>query len=98
MKRGMIYGVLITILLIGVVSAWNVDITKLNGQAVDTKYPNEITTLSYTLADIDCANISKVWYSPDGGFTKINAGCSQSEIILTGLNSDEGNNSWVVIV
>src|SRR3989344_4695154 len=38
MKRGMIYGVLITILLIGVVSAWNVDITNpVNGSYFGSK-------------------------------------------------------------
>ncbi|MDP2673117.1 MAG: hypothetical protein Q8O84_04865, partial [Nanoarchaeota archaeon] len=66
MKRGVDKALLLCltfVFLIGVVSAWSVDITKLNGQAVDTKYPNEITTLSYTLTNIACANISQVWYS-----------------------------------
>src|SRR3989344_8297054 len=101
MKRGVINKIFLCLtflFLIGLVSAWSVDITKLNNNAPTNYYNTEVTSLSYLISGINCTDVSDVWYSPDGGTTLIPKACAESQITLTGLNSAEGNNSWFIVV
>src|SRR3989344_3584795 len=84
------------ILLVGAVSAWSVDITKLNNNAPTNYYSAKVTKFSYQLTGINCDNVTGVWYTLNNGTTNSSAGCSSSEITLLGLNSAEGANDWTI--
>src|SRR3989338_8225418 len=84
------------ILLVGAVSAWSVDITKLNNNAPTNYYSAKVTKFSYQLTGINCDNVTGVWYTLNNGTTNSSAGCSSSEITLPGLNSNEGANDWTI--
>src|SRR3989344_697272 len=84
------------ILLVGAVSAWSVDITKLNNNAPTNYYSAKVTKFSYQLTGINCDNVTGVWYTLNNGTTNSSAGCSLSEITLPGLNSAEGINDWTI--
>src|SRR3989344_6048312 len=99
MKKGVINKIFLCLtflFLIGVVSAWSVDITKLNNNAPTNYYNAKVTKFSYQLTGINCDNVTGVWYTLNNGVTNSSAGCSSSEITLPGLNSNEGANDWKI--
>ena len=99
MKKGVskvLFLCLTFLFLIGVVSAWSVDITKLNNNVPTNYYNAKVTKFSYQLTGINCDNVTGVWYTLNNGTTNSSAGCSSSEITLPGLNSNEGANDWTI--
>lgn len=89
------------VLLLGVVSAWSVDVTQLNEGAIQSDYGEDVESLHYQLTDLNCSNVSDILFSDDGGATNVSkGGCSESggEILLPNLMSEQGNNTWMIIV
>jgi len=86
------------LLLVGVVSAVSVDITKLNDNEIVSDYGVNVTRMSFIIDGVNCINVSDVWYSLDGGIVNISKACSDGEIILTGLSSNQGDNTWEVYI
>lgn len=59
----------------------------------DMEYGDEVTQLSFEISDSD---YDACWYSLDGGDTRISvSGCGSSNTI-SGLESKEGTNTWIV--
>ena len=75
---------------------WSVDIIKLNDAGIQNNYNSNVTRMSFLISGVDCSNISDVWYTIDNGITNQSKACASSEILLTGLMSLEGNNTWKV--
>ncbi len=55
-----------------------------------TTYTSNVTTLNFTATDL---NLQTCWYSTDGGINNYTTSCTTN---ITGLNSTEGSNTWLV--
>lgn len=85
-------------MFLSLVSAWSVQITKLNDSPVQSDYAGGVSRITYQLNGINCINVSNVWFSSDNGSTLENKGCPGTEVTLTGLTDQESYNTWTIIV
>ena len=80
-------------------SAWDVSITKLNSNTIIDNYDEEVTSLSYMINNLNCSNVSNIWFSNDSGNTLYDKGsCAPGERLVPSLIDIEGNNTWMMIV
>jgi ketopantoate hydroxymethyltransferase len=96
-----LFVVFLGLMLISLVSAWSVDITKLNGATIESDYDVDVTNLHYQLTGINCSQVQDVLFSDDGGVTNTSkGGCAESggEVYLPSLMSNQDTNDWMIIV
>ena len=88
------------VLVVGVVSAWDVNIAKLNGNSILSNYSEKVKSFSYETVNITCGEINGSWYSLDGGITKRDLSCNEGTLLLSNSSdwSREGDNNWIIYV
>src|SRR3989344_9551662 len=92
---------ILLLFLVGSASAWDISITKLNDNSVQTDYNVDVQSMHYLLTGIDCNNVSGVWYSLNNGLTNSSqsgAPCNTTEIKISSISSTQDNNTWSVYV
>jgi hypothetical protein len=88
-------------ILLTSVSAWSVEITKLNNHSITIYYNTKVSSFSYQLVNASSTNILKMWYSLDGGISLKDLALPQDGqelyLPLSELDwSKENWNSWIV--
>lgn len=86
------------LMLVGSVSAWDVEITKLNNNEVREDYSVGVTRMSFFIDEVNCSEDILVWYVLNGIKTDYAGACSETEITLSPLDFIEGENFWEVYV
>src|SRR3989344_2528454 len=101
MKKGVIKKIFLCLtflFLIGLVSAWSVDITKLNNNAPTNYYNTGVNSFSYSVTDLNCpSNYSWIKYSLNGQSNQP-LSCGNGESTFFPLSWIEGNNTLEIYV
>src|SRR3989344_5892773 len=101
MKKGVIKKIFLCLtflFLIGLVSAWSVDITKLNNNAPTNYYDTGVNSFSYSVTGLNCpSNYSWIKYSLNSQSNQ-SLSCGNGELTFSPLSWIEGNNTLEIYV
>ena len=97
MKRGvvLILGIFLLMGVFGVVSALLSSDPTISNPSEGADYDSKITNFSWSTSDTLNLTTDKCWYQLNGGAEVPLVNCDR---VITGISSQEGNNTWTVIL